>query len=64
MTKHVHEWKETGKVRYTCPGEYEEKCSCGKTRWIEKGEIPRITLTEKQMRERYPDFEFPPFEKD
>jgi hypothetical protein len=54
MKPHVHKWVETGQVKYTCPLEYEEKCSCGKIRWVEKGEIPHLTLTEEEMRKRYP----------
>lgn len=56
MKKHVHKWKETGKVIYTCPGQYEEKCECGKTRWVEEEwKIPHLNLTEEEMRARHPE---------
>ena len=54
MKKHVHNWKKTGKAHYTCPLEYEEKCECGKIRWVEGEGTPHLTLTEEQMRARYP----------
>ena len=52
--KHSHEWGDTGNVRYTCPAQYEQRCSCGKVKWVERGEIPQITLTEEEMKKRYP----------
>ena len=52
--KHSHKWIDTGGVRYTCPGQYEQRCSCGKVKWVERGEIPQITLTEEEMKKRYP----------
>jgi len=31
--KHKHDYIETGKVIYTNPLQYEEKCNCGSYRW-------------------------------
>jgi hypothetical protein len=59
MKNHKHEWKRTGVVFYTMPPEYEEKCNCGKKRWIEGNEkIPVKTLSPKEIEEykkKYPN---------
>jgi hypothetical protein len=60
-TKHIHRWKDTGKARYTCPAEYEQKCKCGKIRWEERGASPTIKLTEEEMQRKYPGYSIPPF---
>lgn len=37
---HKHQWKPTGKARYTFPLQYEYCCSrCGKKKWVEGKEI-------------------------
>ena len=55
MKRHKHTWERTGSCHYTMPGQYEEKCQCGKIRWVEGEGIPRLTLTQEEMRKRRPN---------
>lgn len=33
---HKHKWKRTGDCRYSCPAQFQYKCSaCGRTKWKE-----------------------------
>lgn len=54
MKKHTHKWERTDHVRYSCPLQYEEKCSCGKVRWIqEEYSLPTIYMTKEEFNKRY-----------
>ena len=58
--EHTHKWKRTGSVRYTCPTLLQEKCSCGKVRWVDGHGIPMTKKTfleeHQRLREKYPQY--------
>lgn len=53
---HKHKWHDTGKVMYSCPLQYEQKCKCGRKRNREGADIEHVKMTEAHMRRFYDQY--------
>jgi hypothetical protein len=58
--RHKHRWKKTGNCHYTCPLEYEYKCTiCGKINWVEDPSTGIEKLSWRESIKRHPEL-YPP----